>query len=1010
MNYILTSFNVQESGKQKPVKPRAFQCGTSPSTGGTSRRVFSSYEEAIQHLKRSVQNAREMGNRAEEGRAHGDLATVYTRTGDNRAAIYHYQLYLNISQEVGDREGEVRAYSNLGSVYGSCGDYNTALSYHKLVLNIAKEVGDRAIEGGAYGNLGNAYLGLGNFHKAVEYYEERLKIAKEVADRAGEGRAYGNLGTAYNNLSRFREAIDYHECHLKIAKELGDKAAIGGSYCNIGNAYYSLGDFEKATHYIEQYLEIVKELGDRAGEGRAYGNLGNIFTSRSDFNKAIQYHEVRLKIAKEFGDRAGEGRAYCNLGNAHYKLSDLKKAAEYHQLDLKIAIDLGSQAGQGTAYQNLGNVYYSLGYFKKAMDYSERSLEISKEVGDRAGEGRSYGCLGDACYSLGDYHRAITCHKLRLEIAKEIGDKVGEGLACASIGCAYSSINDFKAAIDNFEHHLKVAKETKDKAREGGAYGNLGNAYYELGDYEKATDYQDRHLKIAKALADRDGEGRANYGLGRSFESLNHLLDAVECYQASIKAYNDVRARLQSKDEWKINLRHAYQTVYTAIWRVLLKQGKVTEALVAAEQGRAQALKDLLEMKYGCELGLSKACNQQETLSNVLCTISAQIVFLAVRENTIFFWVCGKGEDVHFTKKEILVDPSSLGNEVDPWETLIQNACNEIGALVRGPGVKCEDRSLDVLRGQGLEIEDFNQTAGDEALQFSNNSLQTLYNVVIGPIVDLIQGEELIIVPDGPLSLAPFAAFLDPESKYLHDSFRLRVIPSLTSLKMITDCPAGCHEDRGALLVGDPYVQEVVNEKGEIVLKQLPDAREEVEIIGRILKTAPLTGKEATKEEVLKRLSSVAVVHIAAHGSVETGEIALAPNPTRKSRRPEMEDFLLTITDVLNAQLRAKLVVLSCCHSGRGKIKAEGVVGIARAFLGAGARSILVSLWAIDDEATLEFMKNFYQALASRRRASDALNQAMKCMRKSEQFNHEKYWAPFVLIGDDIELECDENE
>ena len=508
-------------------------------------------------------------------------------------------------------------------------------------------------------------------------------------------------------------------------------------------------------------------------------------------------------------------------------------------------------------------------------------------------------------------------------------------------------------------------------------------------------------------MGDREGEGRAYYGLGRNFESLNHLQDAVERYQSIITAYNDVRARLQSKDEWKINLRHAYQTVYTALWRVLLKQGKMTEALVAAEQGRAQALKDLLELKYGCELGPSETCDQQETLSSMLCSISSQIVFLAVLENTIFFWVCGKGQDVHFTKKEIIVDPSSLGNVVNPCETLIQNAYKEIGALVRG--VKCEDRSLDKLRDQELEMDDFDLT-GDEALQFSKNSLQTLYNVVIDPIVDLTQGQELIIVPDGPLCLAPFAAFLDSESKYLYESFRLRVIPSLISLKMITDCPAGYHEDSGALLVGDPCVQEVVNQKGEIVFTQLPYAREEVEMIGRILKTAPLTGKEATKEEVLRRLSSVAVVHIAAHGSVETGEIALAPNPTRKSPRPKMEDFLLTITDVLNAQLRAKLVVLSCCHSGRGKIKAEGVVGIARAFLGSGARSVLVSLWTIDDKATLEFMKNFYQALVSGRRASDTLNQAMRCMRESEQFNHEKYWAPFVLIGDDIALECDQNE
>jgi len=156
---------------------------------------------------------------------------------------------------------------------------------------------------------------------------------------------------------------------------------------------------------------------------------------------------------------------------------------------------------------------------------------------------------------------------------------------------------------------------------------------------------------------------------------------------------------------------------------------------------------------------------------------------------------------------------------------------------------------------------------------------------------------------------------------------------------------------------------------------------------------------------VLRRLPSVALVHIAAHGRMETGEIALAPNITRASRIPANEDFLLTMKDVMSVQIRARLVVLSCCHSARGEIKAEGVVGIARAFLGAGARAVLVSLWAIDDNATLEFMKSFYSHLVKRKSASESLNKAMKCMRESGDFNEVKHWAPFQLIGDDVTLE-----
>jgi len=317
-------------------------------------------------------------------------------------------------------------------------------------------------------------------------------------------------------------------------------------------------------------------------------------------------------------------------------------------------------------------------------------------------------------------------------------------------------------------------------------------------------------------------------------------------------------------------------------------------------------------------------------------------------------------------------------------------------------GASCEDRSLDEEKDERGEHELPSETHPAHENNQSDG-LRSLYDFLIAPMADSIDGDELVIVPEGHLCLVPFAALKDKNSKYLSESLRIRVSPSLTILKTIADCPADYHNKSGALLVGDPWVQEIVT--GMKKLKQLPCARKEVEMIGKILNTKPLTDRQATKDEVLKRLSSVALVHIAAHGRMATGEIALCPNPDRTSERPKLADYLLKITDVLEVKLRAKLVVLSCCHSGRGQVKAEGVVGIARAFLGAGARSVLVSLWAIDDEATLEFMKEFYQQLAEGKSASEALSRAMKSMRESDDFSEVKYWAPFVLIGDDVTLD-----
>ena len=285
----------------------------------------------------------------------------------------------------------------------------------------------------------------------------------------------------------------------------------------------------------------------------------------------------------------------------------------------------------------------------------------------------------------------------------------------------------------------------------------------------------------------------------------------------------------------------------------------------------------------------------------------------------------------------------------------------------------------------------------------SKESLKRFFDLIIAPIADLVHGDDLILVPEGSLCLIPYAALINPEQEYLCDSLRIRLIPSLTTLKLVTDCPADFHNTTGALLVGDPYLNGIVYKETKYC--RLPYAKKEVEMIRRILGTVPLIGEKASKGEVLKRLSTVALVHIAAHGGVETGEIILAPNSARESHHPEEKDFLLTMADVLEAKLRARLVVLNCCHSAHGQIKAEGIVGIARAFLGAGARSVLVSLWGIDVEATFQFMKHFYKELVKGRRVSEALNQAMKCMRESGEFREVKYWAPFVLIGDDVALE-----
>ena len=249
--------------------------------------------------------------------------------------------------------------------------------------------------------------------------------------------------------------------------------------------------------------------------------------------------------------------------------------------------------------------------------------------------------------------------------------------------------------------------------------------------------------------------------------------------------------------------------------------------------------------------------------------------------------------------------------------------------------------------------------------------------MLINPVSDLLQEPEIIIVPDRNLYRVPFVALLDKSGKYLSEIFRIRIVPSLTTLKLIHDSPADCHSQTGALIVGDPDVGDVIyNGRINRNFVSLPGARKEAEVIGRLLGVQPLLGQHATKQAVLQRIDSVSLIHFAAHGNAERGEIALSP-PGATTEIPQEEDYLLKMSDISQVQLRAKLVVLSCCHSGRGQIRAEGVVGIARAFLGSGARSVLVALWALEDNATEQLMSCFYEHLVRGESASESLHEAI---------------------------------
>ena len=219
-----------------------------------------------------------------------------------REGIRWREAALTAARQLKDRAAEGRHLGNLGLAYADLGEYRRAIEYQEQRLAIARESGDRKGEGNALGNLGSAYYSLGDYRRAIEYYEQQLEITREIGDRRGEGNALGGLGIAYDSLGEYRRAIEYYEQQLEITREIGDRRGEGNALGGLGNAYDSLGEHRRAIEYYGQQLEITREIGDRQGEGIALWNTSLTLDKLGERKQAIELAEAALKIREQIED------------------------------------------------------------------------------------------------------------------------------------------------------------------------------------------------------------------------------------------------------------------------------------------------------------------------------------------------------------------------------------------------------------------------------------------------------------------------------------------------------------------------------------------------------------------------------------------------------------------------------------------------------------------------------------------------------------------------------------
>ena len=961
---------------------------------GTVFNSLSEYAKAKENHGKALVIAREIGDNYVEGGAYNGLGLAFQSLGEYKKALEYHEKALAIAKEIGHKEGEASNCGNLGAIFQHLGEYRKAKEHHEKALAIRTEIGDKEGQAADFGNLGAVFQSLGENDRTKEFIDKELAIRKEIGDRKGEASCYGNQGAIYFRLGEYKKAKDYYLKASKISNEIGDRHGEARSYEQLRDVCSS-AEYVKAMEYHQKALTIRKEIGDRRGEASSHGKLGDLFYSRFENGKAKECYEKQLAMTKEIGDRNGEVSSYVSLGLMSSSLGEFTNANEYYNKALEISKETGDRKVQAASNGNLGNLFHSLGEYNKAIEYFREAREIATDCGDRALEADMYGDLGAAYHHLGNYGEANEYLNDALEIRKEIGDRRGEAEDYARLGTLSRVIGKYNEAREYHEKALAIREDIGDRAGAALNYGNLGTACQYLGEYGKVEEYFKKAVAITNETGNIETQAHLLLKLAWLKISEGNFPEAYSYLHQSIQNCEKLRSFLGNDDQFKISLsdKPEHTFPYWTLSDMLCSTGNHNEALYVSELGRARALADLLAAQYSVEnqisvdpqtwIGIEKIMKKER---------SSTCLYIASRAQKLHLWVIKQSGVVHFRQNRVDENTFDLSNfdNARTWEYCEDRSLNEEEPT---PKPAQEERQTDLPGSQ--------QSQDQEDSQEGEPILSLYYKLIIGPVVNLLQEPEIIIVPDRSLYQVPFAALTDESEKCLSERFRIRIVPSLTTLKLIQDSPEDYHSQTGALIVGDPEVGTVRYKKEPKNISRLPCAGKEAAMIGRLLGVQPLLGEQATKQAVLERLNSASLIHFAAHGDSDTGEIALAANQRAAKRLPQEEQYLLKMSDISKVQLRAKLVVLSCCHSGRGRIRAEGVVGIARAFLGSGARSVLVALRALEDSATEQFMNHFYDHLVRGESASESLHQAMKWMR-SNGYSYVRQWAPFMLIGDNV--------
>ncbi len=939
------------------------------------------YSQALAYHQQSLAIRQALGDKKGAGLSLNNIGVVYKSLGQYSKALEYEQQSLAISRMIGDQASEGTILNNIGGVYDSLGQYPKALDYYQKSLTIRKTLGDKTGGAATLSNIGVVYKSLGEYFKALDYLQQALAISKAIGNKADEGTILGNIGVVYSLQGKYPKALEYYQQALAISKAIGNKVGESSALSNIGEIYFLQGKYPKALASFQQSLVIIKAIGNKAGEGTVLNNIAEVYKSLGQYPKSLEYFQQSLGISRVIGNKSVESTTLGNIGQVYALQAQYPKALEYYQQSLAISKTIGDKKGEGAALGNLGAVYDSLGRYPKSLEYYQQYLAISRAIGNRNGEGIALSNIGVIYENLGrndqalksqvlNYNRALEYQQQSLVIRKAIGDKDGEGNNLHNIASVYDSLEKYPKSLEYYQQSLAISRAIGNKAKEGTTLNGIGKVYRSLEQYPTALKYYQQALAIRKAIGDKDGEGSTLTGIGATLLAQKQpalaerpLREAIAIWETIKGSKNNSGQGLSDSD--KVSFADQVAKTYKLLQKALIQQNKIPAALEIAERGRARALAELLASRIvkaniTTAAGPTKAPDLTK-IQQIAKSQNATLVEYSLVDETIYIWVISPNGAIAFQQTSL------------PSKTTIRDLVNtsraDIG--VRGRS-RSSDRSPSATSAQG--------------------DLKLLHKLLIAPIVKSLPkdpNQRIIIIPQGELFFVPFVALQDSNDKYLIEQHTISTASAIGLLDGNPKLTKVNPKQGNALIVGNP-IMPLAPDGTQLV--SLPGAGEEAIAIGSILKTTPLIGATADKNVVINKMRSASIIHFATHGLLDKvrgdipGAIALT-------------NGLLTSNEIFDLKLKASLVVLSACDTGKGDLSGDGVIGLSRALAVAGVPSIAVSLWTVDDDSTKELMVEFYQNWYGKGMdKAQAMRQAMLTVMKTHAKPSD--WAAFTILGE----------